>query len=139
MTKKLKWRLSKLPTAEELRGLVNDKILTQDEAREILFTQEEETERDKESLESEIKFLRELVEKLSKNRTEIVETIRYVQPIYETYPWYKPYQVWCSSSGTNIVSANYQVGDTSSTGGLTDGVQANLQSGQTGFSTIQTF
>ena len=57
MTKKIVWRLSKLPTADELRELVKDKIITQEEAREILFNLETEEERDKKSLESEIKFL----------------------------------------------------------------------------------
>ena len=63
---KLNWRLSKLPTPDEVRELVKDKVITQDEAREILFSQETEEERDKNSLESEIKFLRELVDKLAK-------------------------------------------------------------------------
>ena len=35
MTKDLKWRLSKLPTPDELRGLVKDKIITQEEARDL--------------------------------------------------------------------------------------------------------
>ena len=48
--KNLKWRLSKLPTPDEVRELVKDKIITQDEAREILFSQETDEERDKDSL-----------------------------------------------------------------------------------------
>ena len=58
MTKtKLIWRLNKLPTTEELRELVKDKIITNEEARDILFNFESEEDRDSESLKSEIKFL----------------------------------------------------------------------------------
>ena len=98
MKKKLNWRLGKLPSPDEVRELVKDKIITQDEARGILFSEQEETERDIKSLESEIKFLRELVEKLSKNNSStIIETIRYVERPYINYPWYQPYQIWCSA------------------------------------------
>ena len=53
MTSQLKWRLSKLPTVDELLKLVSDKIITQDEAKEILFNKETETERDIESYKQE--------------------------------------------------------------------------------------
>lgn len=101
MPKKLQWRLSKLPTPDEVRELVKDKIITQEEAREILFSQETEEDRDKKSLETEIKFLRELVSKLSSTRTQIVETIREVYVPYKRWDWYKPYEVWCSSASAN--------------------------------------
>ena len=79
MTTKLKWRLSSLPTPDEVRALVIDEVITKDEAREILFSSETEQERDKKSLEAEIKFLRELVEKLSNQQsTKIIETIKYI-------------------------------------------------------------
>lgn len=96
MTKKLIWRLREQPTAQSLQGLVDKSILTKDEAREILFSTETEEDRDKKSLESEIKFLRELVEKLSKSRSEIIETIRVVEkPVYREYPYWKYYNAWC--------------------------------------------
>ena len=105
MTKKIVWRLKEQPSSESLRELVNSGLLTKDEAREILFSQQEETERDSESLKAEIKFLRELVEKLS-NRTQIVEVIREVQvPVYRTYPWYRPYESWCSSGSVSFTTA----------------------------------
>lgn len=111
MTKKISWRLGKLPSVDELATLVHDKIITQDEAREILFTKEESTERDKKSLEEEIKFLRQLVEQLSKNNHKIIyETIKIIEPTYKQYPWYQPYNSWVYlSSGTNGV---YQRGST---------------------------
>ena len=90
MTKKLVWRLGKLPSPDEVRELVKDKIITQEEAREILFSQETEEDRDKGSLKEEIKFLRELVQKLS-NRSTIIETIKYIEKPYTNLGWYQPY------------------------------------------------
>lgn len=99
MTKKEKlvWRLGKLPTTEELRELVKDKIITQEEAREILFSKELEEDKDVKSLESEVKFLRDLVDKLSKDRVQTIRYIREVQPYYNGN-WMKPYEIYCSSS-----------------------------------------
>ena len=87
MTKKLVWRLSQKPTVLELTELLKGGIITKEEAKEVLFNQEDEVDRDKKSLESEIKFLRELVEKLSKNQTStIIETIRYIEkPYYQSF------------------------------------------------------
>ena len=76
--------MSHLPSVVELRELVKDKIMTQDEAREILFSLEDQEDRDKKSLESEVKFLRELVENLSK-RSDIVRAIGE----YEVTPYAK--------------------------------------------------
>ena len=98
MTKKekLKWRLSKLPTSDEVIRLLNEKLITKEEAKEILFTTESVEDRDKDSLQSEIKFLRELVEKLSEGKSDrIIETIRYVEKPYYRYGWYDPYKFYC--------------------------------------------
>ena len=137
MTKKLNWRLSKLPTPDEVRELVKDKIITQDEARGILFSSETEEERDKKSLESEIKFLRELVEKLSSSKTTIIETIREVQKPYHQYAWYKPYEVWCSASN----SLNPANSTTTSTSAFYCGSDDTVYTASSGsnFSAIATF
>ncbi len=105
MTTKLKWRLSKLPTVEELLKLVNDKVITQEEAKEILFNQETESERDTNSLKEEIKFLRETIEHLSKNnRSQLIETIRYVEKPYYHWNWYQPYVQYYSGSAGTVTS-----------------------------------
>ena len=79
MTTKIIWRLKEQPTSESLRELVKDSILTKEEAREILFSQETEKEVNEDQLKSEIKFLRELVDKLSNhNNVKIVEVIKEV-------------------------------------------------------------
>ena len=111
MTNKLKWRLTKLPTSTEVIELVKNKLISEEEAKEILFSEETEVVITEESLKSEIKFLRELVDKLS-SKSQIVETIKYIEKPYYTNGWYQPYQVWCgsalttkSSSGTTYLSA----------------------------------
>lgn len=114
MTNQLKWRLGKLPTPDEVLGLVNDKLITKEEARQILFTEENATDRDEQSLKEEIKFLREMVEKLANNNSRtIIEYIERIKPVYVQYPWYQPYVTYCSAgntmyvdNGTNTISAN---------------------------------
>ena len=122
---KLKWRLSKLPTPQEVMELVNFKLITQDEAKDILFG--EVDERDEKSFKEEIEFLRGLVEKLSNNsETKIIEII---QERNYTQPWYQPYQVWSTSY-------NY-AGAIPLNGTMTD---VDLVRGdQSSFTTIQTY
>ncbi len=113
MTKELKWRLSKLPTPDEVTKLVNDKIITKEEARDILFNEEDKTERDVESLQAEIKFLRELVEKLAEHKqATLYKYVEQVIPVYRQYGWSNPYTIYCtagttSSSGPSLNNAVY--------------------------------
>lgn len=104
--KKLIWRLGKLPSVEELRQLVTDKIITHEEAREILFSSETEEDREKSSLESEIKFLRELVEKLSNDRSRIINVIETIKVPYIRSPWFNLYKDWCDCG-----TVTYELGD----------------------------
>lgn len=100
-TTKMSWRLKNLPTVDEINSLLSAKVITHDEAREILFNSETEEDRDKKSLESEIKFLRDLVERLSQNKTQIVSIIQDIRtPYYYSQPWYEPYKVWCGNTLT---------------------------------------
>jgi lipopolysaccharide biosynthesis regulator YciM len=107
MTKKIIWRLREQPSTESLRKLVEDKILTKEEAREILFSSEEVKERDENSLKEEIKFLRELVEKLAKSRSEIITTIKEVEVPYKKCPWSEPYITWTYDIGSNSTYGNF--------------------------------
>ncbi len=139
MTKKLSWRLSKLPSVEELRELVKDKIITQEEAREVLFNFETDEERDSKSLKEEIKFLRETVEKLSENKTSrITEIIREIQPIYRGYGWYQPYYNWCNATYTttdNLLTGVNTVANYS----LQSAVSSIASDQQAAFTAINTF
>lgn len=134
---KLKWRLSKLPTVDELLKLVNDKVITQEEAREILFNKETENERDNESLKSEIKFLREIIDNLSKNNTtKVVEVVKEYKSIWSNNTWYKPYMTW----GNDIQITPCTTG-TETTWYSTGGLSVNSLSSpeRTKFSDIKTF
>lgn len=84
--------MGKLPSPDEVRELVKDKIITQEEARDILFKEQVDGERDNESLKTEIKFLRELVDKLSSQQTtKVVEIIKTIEKPYYGLTWYHPY------------------------------------------------
>ncbi len=150
MTKKIKWRLGTLPSPEEVADLFKQSLLTKEEAREILFSEVDEKERDVKSLESEIKFLRELVERLSKDRTKVIETIRTVQLPYYTQYWFQPYQQWCGVSTGNSIVTSYagavggiQAGATNAVYTATSGLAAQGSGGgggsSSGFNTIKTF
>ena len=82
MKTNLKWRLSKLPTVDEVLNLIGSKLITQDEAKDILFSSETEEDRDKESLKAEVRFLRDLVEKLSKSNTMELFKVTWEGEIY---------------------------------------------------------
>ena len=114
------WRLNQLPDVEEITLLIKQKVITNDEAREMLFRSETEEDRDKKGLESEIKFLRELVEKLSKSKSEITTIIKEIEVPYQRNPWYSPYITWCDGS-----SGNYSINASNTT--------------NTSFSDIKTF
>ena len=103
MTKELKWRLGKLPSPEEVVNLINSKIITKEEAREILFRTEDVEEKSTDDLKSEIKFLKEVIEKLSTHQSivKVIEQIQY--PVYIQKPWYPQYQSWLTTcQSTNI-------------------------------------
>lgn len=140
MKKKIIWRLANRPTSNEIIELMKSGLLTKDEAREILLTEETEEKVSEDSLKSEIKFLRELVEKLSPNNFKsVVETIRYIEKPYKQYGWYSPYNAWCGSGITFLATAgSTAVTNTTSTmsGTLTSGTGATASPS---FSSINTF
>ncbi len=138
MTMKLVWRLKERPTAKSLQELVATSILTKEEAREILFSSENVEDRDKASYESEIKFLRDTVELLSKkDNSRIIEVIREVEiikPYYLENPWNKHYGAWC---GTDADADKLYCGD-SGTSPVTHLV-AMATADNSNFSKIKTF
>ena len=132
MTKKIVWRLKEVPTSEKIALLVERHLLTNDEAREILFKSETEEDRDKKSLESEIKFLRELVEKLSQDKSRIIEVIREIEKPYYPYRWWRPYDIWCGGT----TGGNFTCSNGVATGNLVMNAAMNATSN---FSDIKTF
>lgn len=110
---KTKWRLGALPKPTELTLLTKEGLLTKDEAREILISLETEEDRTKKSLQEEIKFLRELVAKLTTSRSVIVENIRVIEKPYRQYEWYQPYYQYATTAGTS--SLTYTTGTAGAT------------------------
>lgn len=139
----LKWRLSKLPSSEEVLSLVKDGVITKEEAREILFTTSSEGERDEDSLKAEIKFLRELVAKLSNNQqTRIIEVIKEVEKPYYRWDWHQPYMYYCSgTSGQTYALGAQATGATALTASAESfPINAGLAStGSRDFTNIKTF
>lgn len=133
--KKIVWRLKEQPTADALRELVKDQILSKDEAREILLSQEEQEDRDKKSLESEIKFLRELVAQLSE-RSQIVKQVEIIEHRYDKYPWFQPYAVWCYAGNSASAGPTYTL-SAAATGSST--MVATVNYSDAGFDKIKTF
>ncbi len=121
---KIVWRLKELPTSQALRELVKDKILSSEEARQILFSsetiEENKDKRDVESLKSEIKFLRELVEKLSNSQSvRIIETIREIEKPWKIEKWYKPYDIYCMDTKAIDTTGGGKYGYTTAVDGNT--------------------
>lgn len=90
MKKDLRWRLKDLPDASSIADLVSEKVITKEEARKLLFN-EEKSNKVKE-LEEEVKFLRELVDKLTDQKSWKV-----IEKVYRDYTplwpyWYKRYE-----------------------------------------------
>ena len=133
-TKKI-WRLKTLPSVNDVITLIENKLITKEEANEILFT--EQTKESTESLESEIKFLREIVLKLSNNgqTIKIIETIR-ENPSH--FGWYKPYQIWCNSATTGVANVSSAASTTNLTG-LSGTMQGTANLASFGFTSIKTF
>jgi hypothetical protein len=94
--------LGTLPTPTELTLLVDKELITKAEAREILITEKEVTERDTDSFKEEIKFLKSIIDKLSENKPTVIREYIQSNPIIiqNQRPWVYPYQVWCGTTNT---------------------------------------
>ena len=81
----LNWRLKELPDAVDVAELVDKKVITPEEARELLFNDSKEVDKDEKvkALKEQIEFLEKIVDALSHNRTQ---TITY-NPVYPTRYW----------------------------------------------------
>ena len=105
MTKNIKlvWRLSTRPTVDEVLKLVEKKLLTNEEAKQILFSSETEETKDIKSLEAKIKFLEEVIEGLTRGVSR-VEIIRQTPIYYKQWDWFGPTVTWCSSINNQTAS-----------------------------------
>lgn len=95
MTKKeLKWRLRELPSGGEVAQLVEQEVITKEEAKDLLFNESKSND-DVEQLKKQIDFLEGLVKELSKNRTQTVYVDRYIDRWVQRLPI-----VWCNAVNT---------------------------------------
>lgn len=96
--KKLVWKFKELPTAGEVAELVETKVITPEEARQILFKEEVKQSDEVEALKEMVNTLQEMVKDLLK-RPRDVQVIPYERVV--TLPnRYTPYwdKYWMSSS-----------------------------------------
>lgn len=98
MTKKMVWRLKDLPTGDEVAALVEQGVLSKDEAREILLRDEEEENKDEKvkALKEQIEFLQKVVDALTRRQ---YTTITYT-PTYPVTYW----SGWSGTLGSGVVT-----------------------------------
>jgi len=100
MTKKddLIWRLKEPPTADEVARLVGQSIITEKQAFGLLFREGNINTNELKDIKKEVELLRALVLELSNKEPTTIFPI--VERYRDRYPWYQPYQVWCSSTAS---------------------------------------
>lgn len=128
MTKKtnLNWRLKDLPDAVDVAELVDKKIITPEEARELLFNEGKDDSKKVKELEEEVKFLRDLCDKLAAKSNGWPTIIREYHDYRPRYPaWYANYQTVMTST-PNQYTIN--AGSTSGSGGLATGTLTTASS-----------
>ena len=104
--KKNIWRLSTQPTVDEITTLLDKEVITKEEAKEILFRNEEELKVDQlKEIKEEIKFLRDMVLQLSKKDPEVVyrDIYKYIEG-HPTYPkpYWKEWYTLCSNTAKSV-------------------------------------
>jgi hypothetical protein len=111
MKTKLNWRLSELPNASEVADLVEQEVITKEEARSILFKTEDERNKDEEvkALREQIKFMEKVVDALTRNKHT---TITYT-PTYPTLTRWSSGTgstfINCATTGSNGIATSYSV------------------------------
>lgn len=102
--KKLTWKLKELPTADSIGRLVDTGVITPQEARDILFKEEEKQSDEVEALKEMVNTLQEMVKDLM-NRDQRVNFAPYTRVI-EVPRRHEPYweKVWCDTSGTTLTA-----------------------------------
>lgn len=97
-TKNLTWKLKELPSVDELAKLVDTKILTPEEAREIVLGDPESDKGKIKALEELVSFLQETITEMSKNKQTFVPVERTIYIDRSVRPYWDRY--WLSTSKT---------------------------------------
>lgn len=132
MKKTLNWRLKDLPDAVDVAELVDKKVITPEEARQLLFNEGKDEGKKVKELEEEVRFLRDLCDKLAAKSggwTTVVHEYRNYKPLYPT--WYGAYGGvinavgdTTTSTGIDLRSSTYTVGASSLSTGTTKGLSS---------------
>lgn len=112
----LSWKLGEFPTASELADLVEIGVISKEEAREMMFGSAENDKEKIQALEEQVEFLRDLVETLSKNKTQtIIRDWTYDRPVrwYHT-PYWRDTVTFMNNAGYKL-SDNTAIGSTTGT------------------------
>ena len=106
--KDLVWRLHEKPSGDVINRLVERKIITIDEARDLLFNNDKNNpSEENKALKEQIKFLQDtiekLIDKLNESNNHWVFSNTYT-PSYPTRYWYKANSVDAIGTSTTISS-----------------------------------
>jgi hypothetical protein len=115
--KKLVWKFKDLPSAGAIASLVEQKVITAEEARGILFKEEVKQSDEVEALKEMVNALKDMVKDLLSRQnnvtlvpyTKVIEVPTRIRPYFDRY--------WMNSSGTTL--GGYVDTTTSSTNGTT--------------------
>jgi predicted nuclease of restriction endonuclease-like RecB superfamily len=120
----LKWRLSNKPTLQDVEKMLGLEIISKEEARKILFSEESTNDKVK-AHEEQVQFLQRVVDKLSSQPPQVVW--KYVHD-------YTPRQVWLT---TGSISPNKLLGSSYTTlANMTSGGSGNITYGSSNGTTI---
>ena len=91
--KKLIWKLKDLPNADSIASLVDTKVITPQEARDILFRKDTKQSDEVEALKEMVKSLQELVKDLllRQDRVQFVPYTKIVEVPARTKPYWDKY------------------------------------------------
>jgi hypothetical protein len=105
MKKKI-WRLSSLPTVEDLKTAIEAGIITKEEAKDMLLREEEDVPKDSlKEVKDELKLLRELVlAGIGEKEVKIIE--RHYHDSWHRLPYFPSWgTMYCSTANnTNLTS-----------------------------------
>lgn len=80
----LRWRLKGAPTLEDVTTMLDNGIINQEEARQILFSELDKNGQRK-ALEEQVEFLKDIIDRLSKQPPQVVW--KYVESYSPRNPW----------------------------------------------------
>jgi hypothetical protein len=97
---KLKWRLAKQPTLEDVLKLKESGLIKDEEAREMLFSIVD-TDNEVKALKEQVEFLKDVIDRLSRQPAHVV--YKYIETYTPRVTWvdtpYRQPAILCSSVG----------------------------------------